>query len=114
MNARFLRLGVSCLGLMLSASGAGAQQEKEELRTPVAGIVAKIHVKDGDAIKKGELLIELDSTNAKRELAEAKASVAAARAAVDLTNARSQRAIQLLKLDAISRAEFEAITAESA
>lgn len=114
MNARLLRLGVSCLGLMLSATGAGAQQVSDEMRTPAAGIVEKIHIKDGDKIKKGALLIEFDSTKAKRELVEAKESVAAASAAFNQANTQSQRVAQLFNRGLIDRAGFDMIEADRA
>jgi multidrug efflux pump subunit AcrA (membrane-fusion protein) len=51
-----------------------------DLRSKVAGQVLRVLVEEGDAVKAGQVLLELDATDLRRQLAQAEADVAIARA----------------------------------
>lgn len=57
--------------------------EEVDIVPNIAGKIARIHVKEGDRIKKGDLIAELDSESLKLTLSQTKANLSAAQAAYD-------------------------------
>lgn len=73
----------------------------------VGGRVAKVHVREGERVKPGQVLVELDRDELEAKRAEARAAVAQARAALDQLLAGSRP-------DEIARARAAAQAAEQA
>jgi multidrug efflux pump subunit AcrA (membrane-fusion protein) len=105
---------VACSSLLIVPLASMAGEKPLELYARVTGHVAKVHVKKGDAVKKGELLFELDDREllAARELAAA--NVQRAEAELQLTRANVERAARLLQNQAIGNAEYEAAVLDHA
>jgi RND family efflux transporter MFP subunit len=78
----------------------------------VAGSVAEIRVKAGDAVHAGQVLIRLDARAAEQTAASADAQVQAARASLDVATQDLERKKQLLKKNYISQAAFERAQAQ--
>jgi multidrug efflux pump subunit AcrA (membrane-fusion protein) len=79
-NAAVRTAGVS-RGTMLSsvsASGSVESAKTEAVNFDASGTVEKINVESGDKVKKGQVLAELDDTEAKENLTAAKAALNAA------------------------------------
>ena len=78
-----------------------------EIRPRVSGTVTRIYFREGDDVRAGQPLFEIDPRPFRAALAEAQAQRASAQA--NLTNARSEltRADALLKIEAISREEYD-------
>ncbi|WP_363181857.1 efflux RND transporter periplasmic adaptor subunit [Sphingomonas quercus] len=78
-----------------------------ELRPRVTGTVTRIYFKNGQDVKRGEALFEIDPRPYRAALQQAEAQIARAEAAV--TNARQvqARTQSLLEARAVSREEFE-------
>lgn len=54
---------------VVSAQGQLKPQETvKEIQAPVNGVVEKVHVKDGDSVKEGDVLVTMDSTASAAEL----------------------------------------------
>jgi multidrug efflux pump subunit AcrA (membrane-fusion protein) len=85
-----------------------AQPKKVEVRSRVAGIVKSIDVHAGDTVKKGDVIVQLDSRPQTAAFEVSKAQLAVAEAAVQLADANFQRAERLQKQNVISREEVEA------
>lgn len=64
----------------LSTNGKVEPTDSSELRATQAGFVKKILVKEGDAVRKGQLLMELGRTQEAAEAAKARAELEAAQA----------------------------------
>jgi RND family efflux transporter MFP subunit len=75
---------------------------RQELTARSLGVVSKFHVADGDTVKKGELLLELDSRALKAGIKEASGAVDAAQAQVDLARDASTRLEKLKGSDAVA------------
>src|SRR5713101_2741633 len=67
------------------------------LSTKVAGIVRDVKVSDFQAVHKGDLLVQLNDDDYQAQVAQARAAVAAAKAAIE--NNRRQKQLQQAKVD---------------
>lgn len=96
----------------LELSGTLHPLREAELSVAAEALVTVLHVDVGSRVKKGDLLLELDSSLAKQEHQRALAQLAAARAAADEAQRLLAEAERLRKQQHI--AETEAIARESA
>src|SRR5262249_13202042 len=94
-------------------------EESVDIRPRTDARVAMVHVRLGDRVRRGELLITLDLRKLKKDLNIAEAQLAAARAdrqkiALDLEKARERKARRapLQGTNALSREELENVRYE--
>jgi len=78
-----------------------------QVRARVGGYVQGVHFRDGDYVRRGQLLFTLDPRPAQAALAAARAQLAQAQAQLTLARAESERAEALLSSQAISQAEAD-------
>lgn len=71
--------------------------DRVELRAQVGGTLSEIHFKDGQIVKKGELLFAIDPRPYEIKLAQAKAELATGHARLALANNQLARAQSLVK-----------------
>ena len=79
---RFLFFAAFLLsGLLFTTSSVLAQEEQSgyEITSPVSGVIKKVHVKPGQTVKKGDLLLEYDDSLIVSNLSEAQANIKLAR-----------------------------------
>ena len=94
-------------------NGVLQASKTENVQSRVRGHIQKIHFKDGDLVKRGDLLIELDPEPFKAAVEESAAQVDALRAQEQAAEKNLARATDLLKSNAISRQEQEKIEADA-
>lgn len=83
-----------------------------EVRPRVSGQIVGVHFTDGQIVRQGQLLFTIDPRPFTAALAEARASVASAQAAVTLAETNLGRARRLLEAQAVSQANVDQLTAE--
>ena len=83
-----------------------------EVRPRVSGQVVGVHFTDGQSVRQGQLLFTIDPRPFTAALAEARASVASAQAALTLAETNLGRARRLLEAQAVSQANVDQLTAE--
>ena len=83
-----------------------------EVRPRVSGQIVAVHFTDGAVVQKGQLLFTIDPRPFAAALAEARASVASAQAALNLAETNLGRARRLLEAQAVSQANVDQLTAE--
>jgi membrane fusion protein (multidrug efflux system) len=88
----------------VEALGTVRANESVDITAKVADRIAAIHFKEGQQIRKGELLVELDS-------AEARADLAAAEAAASDSRSQYKRSQELYQTRALSEAQLEQLQA---
>lgn len=78
-----------------------------DVRARVGGYIEAVHFRDGQYVRKGQLLFTLDARPAQAALASARAQAAQAEAQVALARSELARAESLLDIQAVSRAEVD-------
>ncbi|MBM4234080.1 MAG: efflux RND transporter periplasmic adaptor subunit, partial [Gammaproteobacteria bacterium] len=86
------------------ALGTARANEAVEITAKISNIVAAIRFSDGGEVAKGAVLVELDS-------AQARADLAAAQAALTESNSQYERAMELLPTQSLSKSQFDQIVA---
>ncbi len=90
----------------LSLQGKTDFAERIQINAATAGIVRKIAVKPGQAVRSGELLLELDDTSHKARLNQAKGLQQSLLPAVTTAELEFERAEELYDRDSLSQVEL--------
>jgi len=88
----------------LEALGNARANESVDISTKLSNIVTAITFRDGERVKRGQVLVRLDD-------AQARADVAAAQAALTESESQYNRSRELLDTQALSRSSFEQLEA---
>lgn len=99
---------VESVPLMLEAQGNIIPLDQVDLRPQKTGTIAKIHFKEGDEVKKGQLLFSLDSRDDESNVKKAEARVVGSRAALDIAKRDYARSVDLAKRNFISPSALDA------
>jgi len=94
-------------------SGRLEATEFVELRPRVGGTIDKVHFTDGAMVKKGDLLFSIDPRPFEAQLASAQSQLSAAKARLELSRSELARAQKLLDQQAVSKQEFDQLSAGS-
>ena len=92
--------------------GQFSAMQRVELRAQVGGTLTEIHFKDGDIVKKGDLLFVIDPVPYEIKLSQANAQLASAKARLVLADHELARARALKNTDAGSTENVEQRTAD--
>jgi multidrug efflux system membrane fusion protein len=95
-------------------TGRVSAVETVELRPRVSGYVERVAYKEGQEVKKGDLLFVIDQRRYRADLARAQANLERARSEARLAQTQDARAQTLLEAKAISREEFDSRKAATA
>lgn len=110
----------------VSTNGEVSPLSDFQAHAPLAGIVEKLFVKVGDQVKTGQEVVQMDDSEARRDLATADANLATARAALNAmqhggtqgerlaANANVSAAQTQAQLDATSLASLQRLEAQGA
>ncbi len=91
----------------VTATGTIEPVETVEVGTQVSGKVEKIYVDYNDAVKKGELLAELDKLTLNQNLSRAKASLTSAESQLNYAKLSYERTKQLYESNAATLASYQ-------
>jgi RND family efflux transporter MFP subunit len=94
-------------------SGRLEATEFVELRARVAGTIDRVHFSDGAMVNKGQVLFTIDPRPFAAEVARAQSQLVAARTRAELAKTEAARAQKLLDSKAVSRQEFDQLSAGS-
>jgi RND family efflux transporter MFP subunit len=78
-----------------------------EIRPRVSGYIRRVTFNEGNGVRQGQVLFEIDPRPYQADLARAEAELARARSAAALAESEVQRAGKLVNVQAISREEFD-------
>ncbi|MBA3317888.1 MAG: efflux RND transporter periplasmic adaptor subunit [Gemmatimonadales bacterium] len=85
-----------------------------QIRPRVSGYIRRIGFNEGNSVRKGQLLFEIDPRPYLADLARAEAELARARTGAELAGREVSRARRLVQVQAISREEFDTRTSAHA
>ncbi|HYJ39289.1 MAG TPA: efflux RND transporter periplasmic adaptor subunit [Steroidobacteraceae bacterium] len=88
----------------LEALGNARANESVDISTKLSNIVTAVTFRDGERVKRGQVLVQLDN-------AQARADVAAAQAAVTESESLYNRSRELLNTQALSKSSFDQLEA---
>ncbi|WP_297210888.1 MULTISPECIES: efflux RND transporter periplasmic adaptor subunit [Thermodesulfovibrio] len=83
-----------------------------EIRPQVSGIILKRYFTEGSNVKAGEVLYQIDPAQYKAAYDNAKAALSRAEANLQSVKARHERYQELIKVNAISKQEFDDVKAQ--
>lgn len=95
-------------------TGRVAAVETVELRPRVSGYIERVAYREGDEVRKGQLLFVIDQRPYRAALAQAEANLERARSEARLARSQDARAQALIDAKAISREEFDTRKAATA
>jgi multidrug efflux system membrane fusion protein len=93
--------------LSLSATGTIEATQNADIGSQVGGVVTRIAFAEGQEVKAGQVLIELDPRPFRNALEQAQAALARGRVQAENAAREAGRARQLLEQNLLSRSEFE-------
>jgi membrane fusion protein, multidrug efflux system len=82
-----------------------------EIKSRVDGWIMSMHFKEGDRVKKGQLLYIIDDQQIRNRIDEAKASLAASNSQLSRTKSDLERVEPLTKMNALSQRDLDAAVA---
>jgi len=91
--------------ILLSRSVSADESLTYNITSPISAIVQKIHVKKGQSVKKGDLLLEFDDSLIAGDLAEAKANMSLAKIKLAEAKKEQNRAEELYDITVLSEHE---------
>lgn len=101
------------------AVGRIVSNQSVAVRPQVGGVITAVHFAEGQAVNKGDLLVEIDRRPFEAQLAEARARLAQDRARLESARADASRYAELVKKEFVTQQQHEqaraaAATAEAA
>jgi len=85
-----------------------------EVKSKASGEITRLMVETGDAVKRGDLLGDVDPRDVRNTYAQAEADLAVAQARMTTAKAQKQRSEELRKANVITEQEYESATFEEA
>jgi len=92
------------LSQKLEALGNARANESVDISSKISNVVAAVMFRDGERVKRGQVLVQLDD-------AQARADVAAAEAALAESDRLYNRSRELMNTEALSKAQFDQLEA---
>lgn len=100
-------VGYNVLGSGPSITGSVQPERRADLRAEVAGLVMQVLKQNGDAVRRGDLLVRIDDTALRENLASAEAAARAATQSFEQTERQFQRMTTLRKSGMVSTQQLE-------
>ncbi|HET7212431.1 MAG TPA: efflux RND transporter periplasmic adaptor subunit [Terriglobia bacterium] len=91
----------------LTAIGTGRAFQTVSVESQVAGIVSEVHYRQGQLVRKGDLLVTLDKDPFRAALAQAEAALARDKAQAQLSQSELQRSQSLYKEGIVSPQQYD-------
>jgi len=95
-------------------TGSLKARERVEVRPQVSGYIQKVHFKDGDDVKAGQLLVTIDPSLYRAELNKTKGELASAEASAKQAAVDEARLAKLRNTGSISADEYDKVAAQKA
>ena len=95
------------MDLTVRAIGAVEPMQKVSIRAQVTGILTKIAFQEGDEVREGQLLFEIDPRSFEADLKRAEATLARDQAQMENTERQAKRYEELVQKDFVTKAQYD-------
>src|SRR5215468_4704543 len=95
------------LEVVVSETGKVQPKAQAEIKSKVAGQVVSVYVKEGERVKTGQKLIQLDPTDYRRDVERAQADREQGRVQLEFAEAQLARRAKALEGRGVSQAEYD-------
>lgn len=92
-------------------TGTTEPHRKSTLTSRVSGVISKVHVREGDAVKAGDVVVSIDTSDNVLRLRQAEAALKTAEVQRSTTKIEWDRSQGLLQDRAIPQSQFDAVDA---
>ena len=99
--------------VVIRAIGNVEAIEKVEVKSQIAGQIVAVHFKEGDDVRKGQLLFEMDPRQPRVDLARAEGNLLRDQAQAKNARVQAERYSRLLKEGVVSTQEYDRFTSEA-
>ncbi|RKY83846.1 efflux RND transporter periplasmic adaptor subunit, partial [candidate division KSB1 bacterium] len=96
---------------VVSGSGRVQPEVQVKISANVSGKIVKLHVKEGEQVKKGQILVELDRTRYEAAVDQAKSNLKSAKASLKKARSEYRRFQELYEKNLCSLADLESAEA---
>ncbi len=98
---------VKPMPVLIDAVGTVEPEQSVQVRAQVSGVLQSVQFKEGDKVKAGQLLFQIDPRTFQAQYNQALAALARDRAQLENARAQEQRLAPLLKQEFITRQEYD-------
>jgi len=113
LSVKAVRAVVKPMPVLIEAVGNVEPEQSVKLRAQVSGILQSILFKEGDRVKAGQLLFEIDPRTYQAQYNQALAALARDRAQLENAKVQQERLEPLLKREFITRQEYDVAVTSS-
>lgn len=110
---RLATVEVRPMPVLIQAQGSVEPEQSIAVRAQVSGVLQKVFFNEGDEVKAGQLLLEIDPASFRASVEQARAAVARDQAMAAEAAARERRLAPLVEKEYVTRQEYEQAAAEA-
>ncbi len=107
LTVKAVRAVIKPMPVMIEAVGTVEPEQSVQVRAQVSGVLQNILFKEGDKVKAGQLLFQIDPRTFQSQYNQAIAALARDRAQLENARAQQQRLEPLLKREFITQQEYD-------
>ena len=108
-NVKAFRVVRERISAKVSYTGTLEAVKKIAITPDIGGKIARINVREGDRVAKGQVLAEIDTEATRLQLKQAEAGLAVARAGFNDAKKNKERMDRLIKENAVSEQQYEQV-----
>lgn len=109
VEAEAMTLGLGEITLYDATPGTVVSEQQVQVASRLMGYIRDIPVREGDAVKSGQLLFTIDPTDIEGQVSQAQAGLAQAQAGLNDANADFERFSNLYKDESIPKLQFDKV-----
>ncbi len=107
LTVKAVRAVVKPMPVLIEAVGTVEAEQSVQVRAQVSGVLQNVSFREGDKVKAGQLLFQIDPRTFQAQYNQAQAALARDRAQLENARAQEQRLAPLLKREFITRQEYD-------
>src|SRR5215213_3306543 len=107
ITVRVTQAVVKPMPVLIEAVGTVEPERSVQVRAQVSGVLQAVHFKEGDSVKAGQVLFQIDPRTFQAQYNQALAALARDKAQLENARAQQERLQPLLKREYITRQEYD-------